>query len=1290
MVPIRDPKLIGRKIDCPKCKYRFVVEEPAEEVDDVEEVAEAEAPAKKGKSGATDITDKKPATGKGALARRPDDDEGEAPAKKKKSGSAMLVVGISLAAVAVIALAVGAVFLFSGDKPDKSSGPPASANSAKSGEGDEVAKTPDPEKDKPKPRQPDVTNLLPNDSQAVLNLPLDHLLGNPKVSQAMVRTPGAFHEGAFQRVWGISPTDVSRVVLACNTEQKTVFSVMRTRSALKEDKIVAALQLKPEAPVAGQKYYLLTKPLDDLSTFLFQNALRKVMAERGEQPAKVALHFMDQFTVVCADVGPMNQFLQDKGFPKHLTKSAEEEAAQSDAKEEQPNGPGGPGGPPGRMRGMRPGGAPPGAKGGPAGGPPGSAPPGAAGGKAQPPGAGPQAKGGNPAAPPRGGKNAPKGQGGNAPTGPGGRMAPGMMPPGMMPGSGSTSDAAPVSSSYLTIDPRLKAVLDQVEKADTQDEQILLLSLALNHRLLPEVTANSLVHVLFDPTQIPGSLLKVAGKVAGSEPQSVGLGVTEFSDAKFVANVAVTIKDAKVAQQLQTELDKDLDANVLPELGLDFVSKTPNRSRQSGLSGGNAGMPPGGFRGNQFGGGPGGFRGGQPGANFGGGQPPGGFRGLGAGGFPGGGVTGGEQDQEKGKDGDYRTWTKDEVVALQFNRKMSRTLYGKWRFGLEIAGIYLRGIKTLSDPRSHIHDLAAAIQEYVKKEGHFPRGTVERRPGNHVLEWPPDQRLSWLAKLLPYLGSGEFQGLLRPEDSEAWYEGTTHQKAGFTLIPYFLAPGSSLDNALVPYPNIPVHKPGRWAATHFVGIAGVGLDAADYRNDDPATAKLRGVFGYDRETKKDDIKDGLEQTIVAIQVPPEPKSPWIAGGGSTVRGISDDLDCVRPFVCAKYTNKDGKEEDGTFAIMADGKVRFLPASIDPKTFQALCTIAGDDKIRKIDAIAPEVPPPEGAQQPELKTEAAPPPVVANPPPNPADERAGSDLEKLQGSWTVVSGEFGGQAIPSAVVQSLSGQAVFKGDKYTLTAPNNKEGGNFKLDDKKTPKTIDFQITEGKDKGKTQLGIYAISGDGWKLCVAEPGKPRPSDFATKGTANQLFVLKRGKPDSKDKPETPQPSEPAGQTSPSKTLAGWNDYTSKDGGFMVSLPAGEAKQQNVEVVTPAGKLTIHIHGVEVAGNAGAFMTIYADYPDAVVKAGADKVLEGAKSGVSAMLKGAKITKETKITVEGHPGREWTIDSGVPGQGSMKARVFLVKKRLIQLIAGGQQGKVNEKDIQTFFDSFKLTAK
>ena len=50
MVPIRDPALIGRKIDCPKCKYRFVVEEPADEVEEGDD-----GPPKKGKGGVLGI-----------------------------------------------------------------------------------------------------------------------------------------------------------------------------------------------------------------------------------------------------------------------------------------------------------------------------------------------------------------------------------------------------------------------------------------------------------------------------------------------------------------------------------------------------------------------------------------------------------------------------------------------------------------------------------------------------------------------------------------------------------------------------------------------------------------------------------------------------------------------------------------------------------------------------------------------------------------------------------------------------------------------------------------------------------------------------------------------------------------------------------------------------------------------------------------------------------------------------------------------------------------------------------
>ena len=46
MVTIRDESLIGQKIDCPKCKYRFVVEEPVDEEEDFEDEGKPEKKVK--------------------------------------------------------------------------------------------------------------------------------------------------------------------------------------------------------------------------------------------------------------------------------------------------------------------------------------------------------------------------------------------------------------------------------------------------------------------------------------------------------------------------------------------------------------------------------------------------------------------------------------------------------------------------------------------------------------------------------------------------------------------------------------------------------------------------------------------------------------------------------------------------------------------------------------------------------------------------------------------------------------------------------------------------------------------------------------------------------------------------------------------------------------------------------------------------------------------------------------------------------------------------------------------
>ncbi len=71
-------------------------------------------------------------------------------------------------------------------------------------------------------------------------------------------------------------------------------------------------------------------------------------------------------------------------------------------------------------------------------------------------------------------------------------------------------------------------------------------------------------------------------------------------------------------------------------------------------------------------------------------------------------------------------------------------------------------------------------------------------------------------------------------------------------------------------------------------------------------------------------------------------------------------------------------------------------------------------------------------------------------------------------------------------------------------------GTSEIDPTRKPKTIDFMTTEGDDKGKIVLGIYELGDDTRKLCYAQPGKDRPSEFsAPAGSGHTLVVFKREK-------------------------------------------------------------------------------------------------------------------------------------------------------------------------------------
>src|SRR5205814_775527 len=115
-VAIRDPKLVGKKIDCPKCKGKFVVKAPPEDDEDEADKEEGitSKPAKKKSGGA--ITAKKPKKGPRDAPDAEGGDEDARPGKKKKDKGGKkpntLVIGAVLAVVAVGALSFGAYQLW--------------------------------------------------------------------------------------------------------------------------------------------------------------------------------------------------------------------------------------------------------------------------------------------------------------------------------------------------------------------------------------------------------------------------------------------------------------------------------------------------------------------------------------------------------------------------------------------------------------------------------------------------------------------------------------------------------------------------------------------------------------------------------------------------------------------------------------------------------------------------------------------------------------------------------------------------------------------------------------------------------------------------------------------------------------------------------------------------------------------------------------------------------------------------------------------------------------------------
>jgi uncharacterized protein (TIGR03067 family) len=129
---------------------------------------------------------------------------------------------------------------------------------------------------------------------------------------------------------------------------------------------------------------------------------------------------------------------------------------------------------------------------------------------------------------------------------------------------------------------------------------------------------------------------------------------------------------------------------------------------------------------------------------------------------------------------------------------------------------------------------------------------------------------------------------------------------------------------------------------------------------------------------------------------------------------------------------------------------------------------------------------------------------------PKDESARADLDKLQGTWDLVSAVRDGKDVPDDEVRRTT--LVIEGDTFKFpedAAVGTGPSGTFTIDPSRTPKAIDATPDSGPHKGETRLGIYEIEGDLYRVGFAPPGKPRPTRFVSEPGSGQLHsVWRRG--------------------------------------------------------------------------------------------------------------------------------------------------------------------------------------
>ena len=141
----------------------------------------------------------------------------------------------------------------------------------------------------------------------------------------------------------------------------------------------------------------------------------------------------------------------------------------------------------------------------------------------------------------------------------------------------------------------------------------------------------------------------------------------------------------------------------------------------------------------------------------------------------------------------------------------------------------------------------------------------------------------------------------------------------------------------------------------------------------------------------------------------------------------------------------------------------------------------------------------------------------------------TDLDKLQGSWRIAELEMDGREMSAAML--ADGRITIQGDRFAHSGMGAEYEGTLELDASRSPRQFDMKFDVGPEKGNTNLGIYELNGDTWKICIATYGTVRPSGFVSPaGSGFAVETLVRAGAAQAAKRKAPAPETPAAAAAP----------------------------------------------------------------------------------------------------------------------------------------------------------------